>query len=348
MADTTTDMKAAVQAIADANNIMQENDRTIATQEERKATLLKEVEALEQNKKNLTEENNKLYSDTKTTEARKLEQSDTAAESIKAEYEKLEAEKAAIVTDRALIEAEKVQHEQDRGTLDITKAELEEAKAQLESRESESKRLTAGRDAQYEKIKKEKEALDAENKRNEVLKVSIEATTAENAELLAKIEQAREDAQRFSEEAHEEQKTAALLKQNAQQEQEAANFIKNESYRLTMIFRQALQTFVQMNGTTVAISELTDEHRLFIAKDLLSQMETPMQVLEAGTQGEAVEDAGLIPTDPMQDPKTYEKMAKPKIAEIAKEYKLDLNQEDTQKEMIQKLVDHIKESTTSK
>jgi hypothetical protein len=50
----------------------------------------------------------------------------------------------------------------------------------------------------------------------------------------------------------------------------------------------------------------------------------------------------------MQDPKTYEKMAKPKIAEIAKEYKLDLNQEDTQKEMIQKLVDHIKESTTSK
>jgi hypothetical protein len=79
-------------------------------------------------------------------------------------------------------------------------------------------------------------------------------------------------------------------------------------------------------------------------------METPMQVLETGTPGEAVVSTNIDtpPADP-QDPKTYEKMAKPKIAEFAlKEYKLDLNQEDTQKEMIKKLVDHIKESTTSK
>jgi len=44
------------------------------------------------------------------------------------------------------------------------------------------------------------------------------------------------------------------------------------AHTLLLVFRQALHTYVQFNGTEIKIPELTNEHKQFIAKTLLEEV----------------------------------------------------------------------------
>lgn len=167
----------------------------------------------------------------------------------------------------------------------------------------------------------------------------------------------------------EERLKAEAIKTTAQQEQEAANFIKNEAYKVTMIMRQALHTFVQVNGTEVRIAEITDAHRLIIIKDLLAQCETPIEIQELFTLEQVKEAYEALSVTPVEGEENkivseekkeeekkeedteeqadFKKLPKAQLADFAKEnYGLALNIDDlTHAQMVQAIVDEIEKKT---
>lgn len=64
------------------------------------------------------------------------------------------------------------------------------------------------------------------------------------------------------------------IKTIAQQEVNAAEFAKMEAHKLVLVFRQALQTFIQVNGLEVRVPEVTEADKRFIIKDLIEQCPT--------------------------------------------------------------------------
>jgi hypothetical protein len=158
--------------------------------------------------------------------------------------------------------------------------ENKQVQAEVDSKTLEVKRLSEGRAKQIEDVKVEREANEAACKHLEILKGEVEKEKAEKEQILARIEEANKSTQERSDELIKQHQDAENMKRIAQQEQEAANFIKNESYKLTMIMRQALHTFVQMNGTEVRVKDITDEHRTLIIRDMLSQYETPVSIAD--------------------------------------------------------------------
>lgn len=158
--------------------------------------------------------------------------------------------------------------------------ENKQAQAEVDSKTIEAKRLSEGRKQQIEAATAEREANEAACKHLEILKGEVEKEKEEKQQILNRIEEANKSTQERSDELIKQHQDAENMKRIAQQEQEAANFIKNESYKLTMIMRQALHTFVQMNGTEVRVKEITDEHRTLIIRDMLTQYENPISAIE--------------------------------------------------------------------
>lgn len=370
-----------IEAIAEANNIIKAKDASIKELETREAVLKDSIAALETNKANLERENSKIYGDNKDAEARKISQGKEAEENMKKLHDEIQAEREALKIERE--EAEKVKAEAERAKSEAERIaeENKQAQAEVDSKVLETKRLSENRKQQIEDAKAEKEANETACRRLEILKGEVEKEKIEKENQAERIELANKEAQEIYDRVHDERVKAEAIKATAQQEQEAANFIKNEAYKVTMIMRQALHTFVQVNGTEVRVPEITDAHRLIIIRDFLAQCENPIEVSALFTPEQiksayevlfltpvegTVEETKLVTeekkveveTDPNKeienDPKTteeevtdFKKLPKAQLAVFAKEnYGLDLNIDDnTHTQMVQAIVDEIEKKT---
>lgn len=370
-----------IEAIAEANNIIKAKDASIKELETREAVLKDSIAALETNKANLERENSKIYGDNKDAEARKISQGKEAEENMKKLHDEIQAEREALKIERE--EAEKVKAEAERAKSEAERIaeENKQAQAEVDSKVLETKRLSENRKQQIEDAKAEKEANEAACRRLEILKGEVEKEKIEKENQAERIELANKEAQEIYDRVHDERVKAEAIKTTAQQEQEAANFIKNEAYKVTMIMRQALHTFVQVNGTEVRVPEITDAHRLIMIRDFLAQCENPIEVSALFTPEQiksayevlfltpvegTVEETKLVTeekkveveTDPNKeienDPKTteeevtdFKKLPKAQLAVFAKEnYGLDLNIDDnTHTQMVQAIVDEIEKKT---
>lgn len=187
---------------------------------------------------------------------------------------------------------------------------------------------------------------------------------AGNKKILAHIEQAKKDAEVRSNEANEVLALAQAEKTQAVYEQSAATYAKNEAQQLIQVFRQAIRTYTQVNGTTIQIEELTDEHRKFIAKDMVEQCEAcePGEIFPtlfpvsapkvedgntgSGEDGKDVVVATTIEANPLLE-KTYENYTKAELVELAQEkYQLTLNKDDKHTELVEQIINHIKSTST--
>ena len=367
-----------IEVIAEANNIIKAKDASIKELEEREAVLKDSIAALETNKANLERENSKIYGDNKDAEARKISQGKEAEENMRKLHDKIQAEREALQIERA--EAEKVKAEAERAKAEAERiaGENKQAQAELDSKVLETKRLSENRKQQIDSAKAEKEANEAACRRLEILKAEVEKEKIEKENQAERIELANKEAQEIYDRVHDERVKAEAIKTTAQQEQEAANFIKNEAYKVTMIMRQALHTFVQVNGTDVRVPEITDAHRLIMIRDFLAQCETPIEVSALFTPEQiksayevlfplGAPDTDILETEEQKkareaiqskeiknDPKNteeevtdFKKLPKAQLAVFAKEnYGLDLNIDDnTHTQMVQAIVDEIEKKT---
>jgi hypothetical protein len=106
-----------------------------------------------------------------------------------------------------------------------------------------------------------------------------------------------------------------------------------------MIFRQALHTFLSVNGHTVRIPDLTEADLKFVAKDIISQIpdfdffaEFPEHFADKIVP-ETTEIETTAPATP-----NWSKMSKAKLVEEGKTlFNLDMDIEKTQKELIAEL-----------
>lgn len=329
------DMGFAINQIAEANNQIREKETTIGTLSAKEADLQKSVAALEANKRNLEEENNKKYNEGKDIGVRKEELMQVAQENIQKETEALEALRVEISTERETLEKEKAEVEAGRAEADRIRIDNEKVSAELESKILEAKRLSSGRDGTLEAIKTERAEVDTERKKTQILKDETTQIMEENKTILEKIEESRAGAEETFEAIRQERAENERIKAIAQAEVGSADFIKNEAHRLVMVFRQALHTFISVNGSTVRIPDLTPEDLKFVAKDIISQIpdfdffaEFPEHFADK-----------VVPESTAPTEANWEKMTKPQLAEQAKNlFNIDLDPIlFTQKQMVEEL-----------
>lgn len=109
-----------------------------------------------------------------------------------------------------------------------------------------------------------------------------------------------------------------------------------------MIFRQALQTYISVNGTTVKIPDLTLEDLKFVAKDIIYQIPDFDFLVEFP---EAF--AGEIAKNQVKTEVNLEKMTKPQlIIEGREKFGLEMSMDLTQKDMIATLIDAKNKAVT--
>lgn len=256
-------------------------------------------------------------------------------ENMAIETAKLEKLREEVAEEVAQLAKEKAEVEAGRGEADRIRLENEKVSAELESKIVEAKRLSGGREASLEAIKLEKAAVDTELKKTQLLKDETTAEAERNREILEKIEEAQKSAAETFDTVRAEREENERIKAIAQAEVGSADFIKNEAHRLVMIFRQALQTYISVNGSTIKIPELTIEDLKFVAKDLISQIPDFDFFAEFPEAFADKDTSGTAPTEV-----NWDKLTKPQLViEGREKFGLEMSMELTQKDMVATLVD---------
>lgn len=338
-APVVTDMGFAINKIAEANNQIRAKEASIGELASKESELKIAIEALEKNKVNLEKENFEKYEQINAAEARKKEQTEAASENIASEHEDLETERASIIVEREALQKEKEEVEAMRSEAERLRVENEQISGELASKELESKRFTDSRDDQLAAIEAERVALETEKTKTAQMKEETEKLVLENQEILARIKEAQDTAQVTFDLISKERAENERIKTIAQQEVSSADFIKNEAYRMTMIFRQALHTYLSVNGTEVRIPDLKEEHMIFVAKELIAQCPSfDIKTVFPEYFPKEIQDStdDTITTAPATP--NWEKMTKPQLVEEAKKlFELDLDMVLTQKQMVEEL-----------
>lgn len=334
-APVVTDMGFAINKIAEANNQIRAKEASIGDLATKEAELKAEIEALEKNKKNLEKENFDKYESIKAAEARKAEQTEAATENLASEHENLETERASMILEREALQKEKDEVEAIRSEAERLRVANEQTSGELESKILESKRFTDSRDDQLAAIEAERVALETEKKKTAQMKEETEKLVLENQTILERIKEAQDNSQVTFDLISKERTENERIKTIAQNEIASADFIKNEAYRMTMIFRQALHTYLSVNGTEVRIPDLKEEHMIFVAKELIAQCPSfdPKVELPQFFPESTDDTISTAPATP-----NWEKMTKPQLVEQAKTlFGVDLDMVLTQKQMVEEL-----------
>lgn len=338
-APVVTNMGFAINEIAEANNQIRAKAANIEELAAKEAELKTSIESLEKNKANLEKENFEKFQQIQEAEARKKEQSEAASENIASEHENIEKERAEITAERAALQKEREEVEALRNEAERLRVENEQTSGELASKELESKRFTDSRDEQLAAIEAERVALETEKKKTEQMKEETEKMVLENQTILERIKEAQDNSQVTFDLISKERAENERIKTIAQQEVASADFIKNEAYRMTMIFRQALHTYLSVNGTEVRIPELTEAHMVFVAKELIAQcpsFDPKVELPKFFPEEDKDSTDDTITTAPATP--NWEKMTKPQLVEQAKTlFGVDLDMVLTQKQMVEEL-----------
>lgn len=206
--------------------------------------------------------------------------------------EVLDEEIAHIEEVRALIEAEYkafiVAKEEAKAVQDEylkIKSEIELAKEEIKAREKEIAESKGARSFELTTItnlraQQETELLKLNSMKEEALKVS-----EENKVILNEINSARDGAEKLMADINEARQKSEDRRIAAQNEVSSASYATETAKNMMNVFRQALSTYIQFAGSSIQIPEITDEHRRFIAKDLLSQCaDTVVEVSEVSEE----------------------------------------------------------------
>lgn len=328
-----TDLKSAIQTIAQANNIIIENDEKIKAQKLELDKLNTDIAALEVNKTSLTKENNETYDEIQKHKKALEDTKSTESTQISEERKQLDADKAAWEEEKAKIvdakkEAEATLNEAQR--LDNQNKELT---AQIDAKIKESKELSSSRNGQIAEAKALIERQQVERAQLDNLKKEIEDTHTKNAEQLKKIEVATKDAEYMHEVLQEERKKSESTRAQVLQENADLAWLKGQQQNMEVVLRQTLKTVIELNGTIPKIEGFTDETRIIAAKALLSEagIEVPEDLWRPIQENENAEldDVGKLHVYHEE----IKSMRKPQLIEELKKLEIEFSEETTAPEM---------------
>lgn len=188
-------------------------------------------------------------------------------------------------------------------TLELQELEqkIEKAKSELQAREKEISEHWYERNNAIASIKEETKVIETERIRLEKMRDEASAKAAEYRKILWKIDQANKEQEKNMEEFKRLRDEAEDRRVAAQAEISSASYMSDIAKHLIFCFRQELVRYIQISGQEVKIQSLTDEHRRFIANDLLSQCSemtpTSVTVSEEETAPNVEESAEEIQVD---------------------------------------------------
>jgi len=191
------------------------------------------------------------------------------------ELEELENEREMMAMERAAIKREKDELKAEKEESAKLKSQIEEQKEEMKARELEILENKSSRNAQINAIKEERAAQQKEKLHLEAMRDEAIKAVDENRAILDEINKARAGSEKLMNDINEARQKAEDRRVAAQNEVSSASYAQDMAKNMMSVFRQALNTYIQIAGQAIQIPEITDEHRRFIANDLLAQCTTP-------------------------------------------------------------------------
>lgn len=259
-------------------------------------SVVKSTEALRATSDKLRKEQEEMYNNSiKNIESTKASvdsakaQKDAITETVEKERAEIEAEREAIKSEREALEAEKVAFESAKNEQELVQAKITEQKEELEARNIELSEKSGQRNTQIREAKEAVASMKTESAQLEAMRNEATAKSEESRLLLEKIEQSNADAEITMKNLIKARDEAEDRRLAAQSEISSASYASDMSKHLTMVFRQELARYIQIGGQEIKIPELTDEHRKFIASQLLSEC---VEATEGATEGANSKEVG--------------------------------------------------------
>lgn len=286
-----TDQKEAIMRIAEANNVIRDKEASIADLTAREEALKAEVAKYEQAKQEVARENATLAAELEKTRTAIDKQKNALNDSFDSrEKELADREETVALREKELAELE-LSATKQKAELEALKAESEKVDADTTSKLENIKKIKATRDAEIAELEAKRVEAETEIKKLEVLKAKIEEEASQLHDLKDRVAESERNAVELSNSITEERRALEIVRQAAANESSCADFNKAQAGHLIQVFRQALHSHVQIAGTAIQIPELTDEHKEFIAKDLLKQIGKDAPTTATAPTDEEIENA---------------------------------------------------------
>lgn len=267
-----TNYTDAILKIADANNIIKEKASSIANLEKReakeKADLARYETSRDEVKKEVEEEARKLEALKKASA--ELQANQTTG--LDARSDELDKREADLVAREEASQASLIEIERNRAEGQKIAEENAKAQADVDSKLDEAKRLSSQRKDETNALEAKRLEAEIAIKRMEEQATVVSQETAKYESVRADIQASEQNATTIHENIQKERQQAEREKLEARTENNSAEYNKGIAQQLIAAFRQALHTYAQINGTAIQIPELTDEHKVWIAEDLLRQV----------------------------------------------------------------------------
>lgn len=152
------------------------------------------------------------------------------------------------------------------------KEENEKVQADIDSKLAEAQHLSSQRKSEIAALEEKRKEAEMATLRMETQRSDItEESNRVNTESV-KLKESRDDAETLHNSIQEERRKLEQDKLDARTENNSAEYNKNMAKLLTEAFRQELHRYVQITGTEIKIPELTDAHKVWLAEDLMKQV----------------------------------------------------------------------------
>jgi len=175
-----------------------------------------------------------------------------------------------VIREQAIKDAEIANEKNRNEAQNLIDANIK-AQADVDSKLMEAKHLSSGRKDELNALEEAHKEAEMSIAKLEAHRVEVAQAAAEYTEMYNKVKASEENAKILHESIQKSREVAEQKIQEAIRENNSAEYNKGMATMLTASFRQALHTFCQISGTSIKIPELTNEHKEWIAKDLIKQ-----------------------------------------------------------------------------
>lgn len=266
------DFTKAILQIADANNIIKEKTATIENLSKKEAELISEVKRYEVSRDEIKQDAEKERAALETLLAKKSEAEKHENAHYANRIAEVDAREAELVVREQAIKNAEISNEKNRNEAQKLIDANIKAQAEVDSKLSEAQHLASGRQEELDVLEAKRKEAEMAMAKLEVQRGEIAQASAEYTEMYAKVKSSQDNAQALHDEIQKDREVAERKIQEARTENNSAEYNKGMATMLTASFRQALHTYCQISGSAIQIPELTNEHKKWIAEDLIRQI----------------------------------------------------------------------------
>ena len=267
-----TDYTKAILWIADANLVIKEKKAEIESLDTKEALLISEIKRYEVSREEIKQDAEKERIILEKLLASKAEVETHQNTDYAQRMAELDTQEADLAVREQVVKDTEITNEKSRDEAQKLIDANVKAQAEVDSKLSEAKHLSSGRKEELHSIEAERAEAEIAMAQMEVQRAEITKLSEEYTALYARVQESQANAEKLHADIEASRALAQTKIEEARTENNSAEYNKGMATLLTASFRQALHTYCQISGTAVQIPELTNEHKQWIADDLIRQI----------------------------------------------------------------------------